>query len=82
MDNPKIITFSARDSKGNVHVSVGNANQFQDHRQYSLDTLKLVQERTYALIMKGTMTKNESVAMLEFAESLDDAIAMLDDNPL
>lgn len=82
MDKQRIISFDAEDSNGNVRVTIGDVNQFEEHRQYLIDAIPVLVERTFAVAAKCQMTPEQTELLVDAAERLADIEAMLSEHPL
>jgi len=77
MDNKRVIEFGPEDSNGNVLVTVGKVNHFDEHRQYLADSLPVLIERTWAVLAHRNMTDDQRAVLEDAAEGLADIEAML-----
>lgn len=82
MDNKITIRFDAEDSNGNVLMTAGKTNAFEQHRQYLVDAIPVLIERTYAVLAYQDLTRDQREVLEAAAEGLADIEADLSGDAL
>jgi len=82
MDKPKYVTIHATDSAGDTLITAGDTNPFEEQRQFLLDQLSDLAEKTLTVVAKQALPPSQSEILLSVVAQLEEIEAQLDDNPL
>lgn len=82
MDNKISISFGPEDSNGNVLMTIGKVNHFEEQRRHLAEALPILIERTWAVLAYKDMTPEQREVLEEVAEGLADIEAMLNSEAL
>ena len=82
MDNKRYIEFGPEDGHGNVLVTMGKVNAAEEHRIYLIDQVKLLNDQTWAILAKKTMTQDQRDLLEEACLTMDELLGSLESTGL